>query len=177
MMKHNMRAALAAAAVMTMSAATTVHAQVVQVRQFKGASTISVVAWSPSDPNYGLRAEVRADGNFAGDDRRGEHRLYLGSIFVKNNGGSGVAWSESGKKLRVTPTKTDEDACKYGACSPTETDGFAVPDAVLRNAKDGLGVSFDGATGKAWNIRVRGDVVAAYLRTLDSLSTAMKSKK
>jgi hypothetical protein len=164
------------AALAAVAAPLALNAQViVQVRDFKGSSTISVVAWTPDQPNFGLRTEVRQDGSFAGDDRRGEHRLYLGSTYVRNQGGSGFVRTSTGRKLRATATKNDENACKGGgACSPPMTDGFAIPDALLRSSTDSLGVSFDGDTGKAWSIRLRGDLIASFLRVVDSVSTSLK---
>ena len=94
---------------------------------------------------------------------------------MRNQGGSGNAYASTGKKLRVTPTKNDDNACWKGAgCSPPATDGFAIPDALLRNAKDSLGVTFDGDTGKSWSIKLRGSLIESYLRVVDSVSTAVK---
>jgi hypothetical protein len=74
---------------------------VVQVRDIPNAPTVSIVGWDNLSPEYGLRTRLRRDGSHLGEDRVGEHRLYLSLVFVEANGGFTHAVAHHGKLLRT----------------------------------------------------------------------------
>jgi len=150
---------------------------VVQVRDFSNAPTISIVAWEAGDAEVGLRTRLRRDGSDLGDARVGEHRLYLSSAFVDAHGGFAHAVAHDGKLLRNSGSAKDADACRLdNVCSPRETVGLGVSDEWLRQHRDSIVVTLRPRTGQNWTIKLDGDVIAAYLNTIDSVSAALKKK-
>lgn len=151
---------------------------IVQVRELPNASTISIVAWDAGDATVGLRTRLRTDGSLLGQDRSGEHRLYLSSSLVDARGGFAHAVNFDGKLLRNAGDATDEDACRFdNVCSPKTTVGLGIPDDYLRQHRDSIVVTMRPRDGQNWTVRLDRTVIDAYLRTIDSVSAALKAKK
>ena len=152
-----------------------VGAPVVQVRDLPHAPTLAIVAWDSDNIDVGLRTRLRRDGSVLGDARVGEHRLYLSSVLVEAHGGFAHAVSHDGKLFRNTSKATDRDACRFGnICSPRETVGLGVSDEWLRQHRDSAIVTLRPQTGQNWTIRLEGTLIDSYLRTIDSVSAALK---
>lgn len=154
---------------------------IIQVRRFTSASTVSVLGWSPDEPGYGLRAEVRRDGTLAAQSRLGEHVLYMSVPLVQGMGGFASAVIPPvppGPVLLHAPAARDYNACNSGEpCSPLETIRLQMPDAVLRADRDSVVVRFNGSQGRNdWTIALSRDLVARYLRAVDSVSAAMRKR-
>ena len=179
---------------------------IVQVRDIPTAPSIAIVGWDAANPEYGLRTRLRRDGSHLGEDRVGEHRLYLSSVFVEANGGFTHAVAHNGKLLRSIasgrttsgPRSTprgldtafmrdargrdtagvrDADACRFGnVCSPSWTVGLGVSDEFLRENRDSLVVTLRPRTGRQWTIRLDGSVINAYISAMDSVSASLKKQ-
>lgn len=158
-------------------AAVKVDAQVVQVRDVPNSSVISILAWDSDNANVGLRTRLRRDGSLLGQDRSGEHRLYMSSSFVDAQGGFARAVAQDGKLLRNSGNASDEDACRFdNVCSPKTTVGLGVPDEWLRQHRDSVVVSMRPRTGQNWSVVLDKALIDKYLDTIDSVSAALKKK-
>ena len=156
-------------------ASATLGTPVVQVRDFAKAPTVAIVAWDGDDASVGLRTRVRRDGSNMGEGRVGEHRLHLDSTFVSARGGFALAVAQDGKLLRNAGRGEDTDACRLdNVCSPRETVGLGVPDEWLRQHHDSVVVTFRPRSGQNWTVRLDGSLIDAYLRTVDSVTAALK---
>ena len=165
--------------VVLVAAALAAHAglgsPVIQVRDVPHSPTVAIVAWDSDNGDFGLRTRLRRDGSPLGEGRVGEHRLYLSSVFVEAHGGFAHAVAHDGKLLRNTDKTTDGDACRFGnVCSPRETVGLGVSDEWLRQHRDSAIVTLRPRTGQNWTIRLDGALIDSYLRTIDSVSAALK---
>lgn len=149
---------------------------IVQVRDLPNAPAIDIVGWEPGEAQFGLRTRLRRDGSFLGAGR-GDHRLFLSSVFVDAKGGFNIATAHTGKVLRKMEDAKDVDACRFGnVCSPAETAGLAVSEDMLRENRDSLVVTFRPKTGRHWSIRLEKALIDAYLATMDSVSAALKKE-
>jgi hypothetical protein len=149
---------------------------VIQVREFPASATVTVVAWDADDPAVGLRGLLNRDGTLVGHDRHGDHQFYLSTIYASSQGGFVRAMVESQRVLLPVRAMRDYDACWRGAkCSPLEIVGVRMPDAILRGSRDSLVVSFYASRGANWSVAVRRELIDAYLRTVDSVGTALRS--
>ena len=102
---------------------------IVQVRDLPNAPSIDIVGWEPGEAQFGLRTRLRRDGTLLGAGR-GDHRLFLSTVFVDAKGGLNIANAHTGKVFRKMAEEKDVDACRFGnVCSPGETIGLAVDDA------------------------------------------------
>ena len=150
---------------------------VIQIRQFPASATVAVLGWDADDPAVGLRAQLRRDGTLVGDDRYGDHRLYLSTIYANAQGGFVRAMVEPRTLLRAVRPSRDYDACWGGKqCSPMETVGVRIPDELLRASRDSLVVTFYAPRGSNWSIALRGELIHAYLRAVDSTAAALRNK-
>ena len=72
----------------------------------------------------------------------------------------------------------DRDACyaKADVCSPPETFGAWVPDALLKANRDSLPVTFQSYNGNELHLTLHRDLIHAYLASVDSTSTALRNK-
>lgn len=152
---------------------------IVQVRDVPTMPFVGIVAWQPGEAAFGLRTRLRRDGSHLGEHRSGEHRLYLATNFVEANGPWNHAIAHTGKLLRnITgprDTVRDVDACRYGGgCSPNKTVGIGVPDEFLRQNPDSLVISLRPKTGRNWTIMLDGQLIKAYLATVDSVAASLK---
>ena len=157
----------------------TVDTAVVRVRDFPRSSTVTVVAWGTGDPRYGLRAMLRRDGSLIRD-----HYLYISTGYAPVTTGSGViitprdyiqTVAPSGHALPYTGVVRDADPCQGGeGCSPFEAFTARVPDELLRRGLDSLSVRLAARGGTETTITVAGDVLAAYLAAIDSVSARLR---
>jgi hypothetical protein len=139
---------------------------IVQVRDFTGAATVDVVAWTSSDPTFGLRTFVRRAG---GPDRY--HRLWVN---IDVAGVRDVAKAQGfDRPLRVS-TETDAQNCYNGKCSPTSTVGARMFDEQLRSSKGDVVVKFITPTSSEIDYTLRRALIDAYLATVDSVAKALK---
>jgi hypothetical protein len=161
------------------------EAPVVQVREYSRSPTVSVVAWMPDANAYGLRATVRRDGTLIQD-----HTLYVSTyygnvsispyvspVYLRQARGRGFVTTvvPEDQVLLSTGILRDVQSCfGWPKCSPYETRGVRVPDAVLRANRDSLAVRFYGSAGSELIITVYRDLIDPYLATVDSLSAALR---
>lgn len=160
----------------TLAAITT---PIVQVRDVPTMPFVGIVAWQPGEAAFGLRTRLRRDGSHLGENRTGEHRIYLSTAYVEANGPWNHAVAHTGKLLRnITgprDTVRDVDACRYGGgCSPNKTVGIGVSDEFLREHRDSLVVTLRPKTGRNWAITLEGELIKAYLATVDSVAASLK---
>lgn len=147
---------------------------IVQVRDFPASSIVS--GWAADATSYGLRAQVGRDGRLEGGLRRGDHRLFLSTIYVGHFGGFVHAVGPKGVLLPRGGVARDDYACYGGhACSPMQTVGVLVPDALLRANRDSLVVRFHPASGRNWTVTLRRDLIDRYLGAVDSVAAARQA--
>ena len=161
--------------------ADTVDTAVVRVREFPQSSTVTVVAWGASDPRYGLRSMLRRDGSLIRD-----HTLYISTGYAPVTGGTGIlivprdyiqTVAPSGHALRYNGVLRDYQPCQGGeGCSPTEAFTARVPDELLRAGLDSLTVRLAARGGTDATLTVPGEVILAFLSTVDSVSTALRAR-
>lgn len=154
--------------------ATSSVSPVVQVRDDSNAPTVGIVGWEAGEAEFGLRTRLRRDGSHLGEARANEHRLYLNTAFSEAKGGFAIATAHTGKVLRNAGDAKDVDACRFGACSPNQTVGLAVPDELLRANRDSFVVTLRPRTGRSWVIRFDSSLINAYLGTIDSVAATLK---
>lgn len=145
----------------------------VQVRDYPYSPTVSIVAWAPEETAYGLRASVRRDGSLVRD-----HQLYVSASYLGAPGSRGVVQTvaPSGRLLELTGRSHDEHSCYGGgSCSPYETFGMRVPDALLRASRDSVAVRLYRA-GAEFIITVHRDLIDPYLEAVDSVTAALRKK-
>jgi hypothetical protein len=173
----------------------TVQPPIVEVREFPRSSIVSVVAWSPDEPDFGLNARLRrGDGSLIRD-----HRLYVSTYYMGN-----VPVSDPriytrpvvlGKPTRlhgvvetVTPAEQlvevtgithDDHACYYGVhtCTPFETFDVRIPDEMLRANRDSVAIRLYGRGGTEMIVTLRRDLIDPYLAKVDSVSASLRNKK
>ena len=148
------------------------EAPTVEVRDLPHTSTVSVLAWSPAETAYGIRAAFRRDGLLLA----GYHRIYVNTYAVNERSFS-RAWTTN-RPLRIGGVSRDPYYCSAGGevCSPYESFGALVLDKVLRAHRDSLPVTFYGRNGALLNLTLHRDVIDAYLTTVDSVSSALRVK-
>lgn len=148
---------------------------IVQVRDYRRSSVVSVVAWDVDDAGFGLRAAVSRNGTLVGGRRFGDHLLYLTPFYVWYMGGFAHATSVPGQLLRQAGGGYDPYSCFYGKhCSPMATVGVRVPDSLLRANRDSLVVTFFPMMRDPWTITLRRELIAPYLNTVDSVVAEMR---
>lgn len=149
---------------------------IVQVRDLPNAPSIDIVGWEPGEAQFGLRTRLRRDGTLLGAGR-GDHRLFLSTVFVDAKGGFNIANAHTGKVFRKMAEEKDMDACRFdNVCSAAETVGLAVDDELLRANRDSLVVTLRPKTGRNWSIRLEKPLIDAYLATIDSVSASLKKQ-
>jgi hypothetical protein len=149
---------------------------VVQVRDFTGARTVSVLGFYKENATFGLRAEVRHDGTLTTGRRQGDHSLYINRAVVGANGGFRLASIMTRELQLVSGYLRDANACVLGPpCSPYENITLGIPDSVLRRHRDGLTVTFDRVTPTQWTIALSADMITAYLNSVDSVITRRRT--
>lgn len=142
---------------------------VIQVRDFPSASIVEVVAWSASEPQFGLRTWVRRNG---ASDRY--HRLWVNSDF--GPGGRDVAQAQGLERPLRVSNATDAQNCLAGKCAPNSTFGARLPDGPLRESKEDVAVKFITGGGSDFTFTLRRGLIDAYLATVDSVVASLKKK-
>ncbi len=140
---------------------------VIQVRDFPGASIVEVVAWSASEPTFGVRTWVRRSG---AADRY--HRLWVNSDF--GPGGRDVAQAQGLKRPLPVTNATDAQNCLAGKCSPNSTFGARLPDGPFRDSKEDVAVKFITSGGSDFTFTLRRGLIDAYLATVDSVVASLR---
>jgi hypothetical protein len=147
-----------------------------QVRDYPGASIVTVVAWSPGEPWFGLRGHVNRSGELVGAHRIGDHRLFVATTDANELGGftrASIVPVPPGPVLLHTGPATDPEACNRTAvCAPSSIYTIQIPDALLRARRDSLVVTFTGGRYAEWRVSLGRDLVDAYLRVVDSVAVA-----
>jgi hypothetical protein len=148
---------------------------VVQVREYWRSSVVTVVAWDPDDPAFGLRTSVTRTGDLVGGLRLGDHQLYMTPLYARYMGGFKYAAVPPGQLLLGTGAQRDPYSCFYGKnCSPMVTVGVRVPDSLLRVNRDSLVVTFYPRVQEPWTIMLRQELIAAYLKKVDSVVVELR---
>jgi len=141
----------------------------VQVRDYPGSPTVSVVAWNIDEDGFGLRGTLRrSDGTLVYG-----HRFYISTYFEPAMRSYHLATTSS-MGLEILGVSRDSYACFYGRCSPMQAIGVRVPDDVLRANRDSLPIRFIGRGGRELTVTVYRDVIDAYLAKVDSLAAAIR---
>jgi hypothetical protein len=152
-----------------------VEPPIVQVRAFWRSSVVSVVAWDANDAAFGLRTSVNRTGELVGGLRFGDHRLYMTPLYAHDMGGFAHAAVMPGRLLLGTGVQRDPYSCFYGKdCSPMVTVGVRVPDSLLRANRDSLVVTFFPRVLDPWTITLRRELIAAYLKKVDSVVAELR---
>lgn len=154
--------------------AATAFGNVIQIRDVPSSNTIPVVAWSSSESAVGIRTRVGRDGKIAGEGRAGDHRFYIDVAVADGKGGFTRAVALPNTNLRLIGKATDNDACRFGPCSPRDTYGVQIADKLLREGKGDLTVQFRPATGDNFEYTLPRTLIDAYLATVDSIAAANK---
>ena len=150
---------------------------IVQVRAYQRSALVSVLAWDPNEAAFGLSTSVTRNGELVGGQRFGDHRLYLTPLYAHDMGGFKYAAVSPGHLLRRTGALSDPYACFYGGvkkCSPSVSLGVRIPDSLLRANRDSLVVTFYPSIQEPWTITLRPDLIAPYLKMVDSVVAEMK---
>jgi hypothetical protein len=144
----------------------------IEVRYYAHSPTVTIVGWDPAETAYGLRAWLRRDGALI----RG-HRLYVSSYYTPARPAFTRAVTPS-RPLELTGISRDVQSCVGGRpCSPPETFGALIPDALLRSSCDSLAVTFyNHRSGRQLLITLHRDLIDAYLGRLDSVVAVMRKQ-
>ena len=143
-------------------------AATVVVHDYPGSSNVTIIAWNPATPNYGLRTDVpRAGGTWR------YHWLYVATNSVPER--EMAKATGMNRSLRLEGAMKDEQNCLGGkGCSPSEYFSARIPDDVLRANLDGVSVTILTTSSNELVYNIRRDVVDAYLATVDSVRAALK---
>lgn len=143
----------------------------IEVRYYAHSPTVAIVGWDPTETAYGLRAWLRRDGSLIRD-----HRLYVSTYYTPARPVFTRAVTPS-RPLELTGISRDVFACVGGRpCSPPETFGAFIPDALLRSNRDSIAVTFSNRGGREWLIILHRDLIDAYLGRLDSVVAVIRAK-
>ena len=140
----------------------------VMVRDFPGSSNVTIIAWNPGAPTYGLRTDVARNG---GTWRY--HWLYVATNSVPEREMAKVTGMN--RSLKLEGSMKDDQNCFGGkGCAPPEYFSARIPDDVLRANLDGVSVKFLTKSGNELEYTVRREIVDAYLVAVDSVRAAFK---
>lgn len=159
---------------------------IVQVREFSHSATISIVAWSRDESEYGLRSSLLRDGTLV----RGEHEFYVSTYYdgVSISPYLNASYSRSSGRRNTVMTTTpeahlllsagvwrDPQACiGWPMCSPLTIRGVRIPDELLRANRDSFALRFYGRANSELTITLYRDLIDPYLRKVDSVSAALR---
>jgi hypothetical protein len=163
------------------------EAPIVQVRSFPHSAVVSVVAWSPDEPEYGLRASLARDGELIRD-----HQLYVSTDYenVSISPYVSAVYSRASARRNFVETTApvervllsagvsrDIDACSgWPKCSPLMIRTVRVPDEFLRSNRDSLAVRFYGREGSELIIAIHRELIDPYLQKFDSVRAVLRKK-
>lgn len=143
----------------------------IEVRYYAHSPTVTIVGWDAGETAYGLRAWLRRDGSLIED-----HRLYVSTYYTPARPVFTRAETPS-RPLELTGISRDFHACVGGKpCSPPETFGALIPDALLRSNADSIPVTFYDRGHRELVITLHRDLIDAYLGRLDSLIAVIRKK-
>ena len=143
----------------------------IEVRYFRWSPTVSIVGWDADETEYGLRAVVRRDGTLVRD-----HRLYVSTYIVYGTREFSRAMTPT-RPLLLTGLSRDPRPCQGGPiCTPPETFGAWLPDALLRANRDSVTVRFYGRSGRELVITLRRELIDAYLHAVDSVIAELRQR-
>jgi hypothetical protein len=143
----------------------------IEVRYYAHSPTVTIVGWDPAETAFGLRAWLRGDGSLIRD-----HRLYVSTYYTPARPAFTRAVTPD-RPLELTGIARDVYSCAGGSpCSPPETFGAFIPDALLRSHRDSLAVTFYNGRGRELLITLHRDLIEAYLGRLDSVVAVMRTK-
>jgi hypothetical protein len=143
----------------------------IEVRYYAHSPTVTIVGWDPAETAFGLRAWLRRDGSLIRD-----HRLYVSTYYTPARPAFTRAVTPS-RPLELTGISRDVYSCVGGRpCSPPETFGAFIPDALLRSNRDSIAVTFYNRRGRELLITLHRDLIEAYLGRLDSVVAVMRTK-
>ena len=152
---------------------------IVQIREYPAASYVTVVAWSPGAANYGLRGQVNPQGDLRGA-RLGDHSVFVSAVSVQVEGGFTRAWVvpvPPGPVLMHGGAMADRLACNRGeSCAPMSIVTVQMPDALLRQHRDSLVVTFSGGKDGDWSVKLDRELVDAYLHAVDSVAASRRAR-
>ncbi len=167
---------------------------VIEVREFPRSSIVSVVAWSPDEPDFGLNARLRrGDGSLIHDHRLYVSTYYLGNVPVSDTRvytkpvvlgrptrvhGVVETVTPADQVVEATGITHDDRACYYDVhiCTPFETFDVRVPDEMLRANRDSVAIRLYGREGMEMIVTIRRDLIDPYLAKVDSVSAALHKK-
>ena len=143
----------------------------IEVRYYAHSPTVTVVGWDPTETAFGLRAWLRRDGSLIRD-----HRLYVSTYYTPARPAFTRAVTPY-RPLELTGISRDVYSCAGGSpCSPPETFGAFIPDALLRSNRDSIAVTFYNRRGRELLITLHRNLIEAYLGRLDSVVAVMRTK-
>lgn len=143
----------------------------IEVRYYAHSPTVTIVGWDATESAYGLRAWLRRDGSLIIG-----HRLYVSTYYTAATPAFTRAATPT-RPLQLTGISHDVYSCVGGPpCSPPETFGAFIPDAVLRSDRDSLAVTFYDRANPKLPITIHRNVIDAYLGVLDSVVAVMRRK-
>lgn len=149
---------------------------VVEVRTHNISPVLTVVAWDADEMGYGLQTSLPRNGEpLSVGSRLTDHRLYIAAdLFVEAGGPRRAALGS--RELLVAGLRGEQKPCDGGNCLPARTYGVLIPDAVLREQRDSVVVRLYTRTDRELEIVLRHQLIQGYLRTVDSVATALQSK-
>jgi len=159
-----------------------VEAPVVQIREFPHSPTVSIVAWAPDEPGYGLSAQLRRDGSIVLGHQLYVSTYYSGGFSLTNVARMRHQWRVAqtvvpAKQLLLsTGVSRDPYHCHWGGeCSPYEIRGLLVSDDLLRANRDSVAVRVYSRGWEEMVITVHRPLIDAYLAAVDSVSAALRT--
>jgi len=144
----------------------------IEVRYYAHSPTVTIVAWDATQSAYGLRAWLRRDGSLIRD-----HRLFVSTYSQPTRPVFTQAVTPS-RPLELTGIARDPFWCVGGKpCTPPETFGALVPDALLRSHPDSLPVTFYDRAGRRVLVTLQRDLIETYLERVDSIVAVMRQRR
>jgi hypothetical protein len=147
----------------------------VEIRTHNISPVLSVIAWDSDEVAYGLQGVLPRNGQAMPEGSRlTDHRLYIAADAIVEAYGPRRATLDS-RELRVSGLQAEQKPCDGGNCLPARTYSVYIPDAMLREPRDTVIVRIYTRTDRELEFVLRGELVQGYLRTVDSVATALRS--
>ena len=163
-----------ALATIALSAFTMFATPVVQVRDYPHDPSVVVVAWQPSESNWGLRSSVRRDGRLEND-----HWFYVSTIYLGNIATPRFVnmFEPKTRNVEAISNPNDTHFCnESNVCSPKAYMAARIPDNILRTHPDSIVLRFPSsrASDGVVDVTIRRDLIDPYLATVDSVVASFK---
>jgi hypothetical protein len=139
---------------------------VIQIRDFEKAAIIEILAWSPTQPQFGIRTWVRRTG---AADRY--HYFWVNSEYPAIRDAASA--QAQNRPLPVTSMK-DDQSCVGSKCSPPSVVRGRVTDDALRKMSGDVEVKFITSSSAEIAFNARRSMLDAYLAAVDSVVGALK---